>query len=224
MPGRCSGPCSGSWRSTGPSRMRGSGRSAAPGGISCTPRSWRGSRSTVRPASPPDGMPGPAPRVSREPGRDPPGSLRARVRRHARGVHPVLRIDRAGRGRAADSGGRLPAAGRPAGGVNHRGRPARADAGTAWSAGTSCPRPPTRAVQPGWADWDRGCVPGLQLLAGQRPAYDRPGRRGRPSCSAACWTCATTWACSARSMTPGTAARSGTRPRRSVTCRSSRLR
>ena len=37
-PGRCSARCSASWRSTGTSRTRESGRSAARGGTSCTPR------------------------------------------------------------------------------------------------------------------------------------------------------------------------------------------
>ena len=37
-PGRCSGPCWSSWRSTGTSPTRASGRSAAPGATSCTPR------------------------------------------------------------------------------------------------------------------------------------------------------------------------------------------
>ena len=38
MPGRCSGPCSGSWRRTGTSPTRASGRCAGRGGTSCIPR------------------------------------------------------------------------------------------------------------------------------------------------------------------------------------------
>ena len=51
-PGRWSASCWSSWRSTGTSRTRASGRSAARGGTSCTPGSWPGWPSTGPARSP----------------------------------------------------------------------------------------------------------------------------------------------------------------------------
>ena len=146
-----------------------------------------------------------------DPGRDPPAGLRAGLQRGARRVHPVLRLGRAGRRGAAHPRGRLPAAGRPTGRLHRGGHPARAGhrrAGAPLPAG----RQGGGQAQPGWPAGQRGRVPGLQLLAGQRAAHDRPGRRGGRAVRPAARACATTSACSARSTTRGTGARSATRP------------
>ena len=74
------------------------------------------------------GKPGADDALARDPRPDPRRGLRAGLRRQARHVHPVLRQHRARRGGAADPGGRVPAAGRPAGGLHRADHQARADA------------------------------------------------------------------------------------------------
>ena len=122
--------------------------------------------------------------VAGHPGPDSRRGLREGVRREARRVHAVLRLVPARRGGAADPGGGVPAAGRPPGRVHGPGRAARAGdrrAGPPVPAGGGGPG----AAEPGRPARQRGRVPGLQLLAGERAAHDRPGRRGHGAVRAA---------------------------------------
>ena len=84
--------CWTTWRATGTSPTTASGRSAAHGGTSSTPRSWPGPASTVR-STPSSTTACPARRpVARAARRDPRRGLRARLRHRAQHLHPVLRL------------------------------------------------------------------------------------------------------------------------------------
>src|SRR5215471_9137501 len=107
--------------------------------------------------------------------------MQPRLRREARRVRPVLRVHGAGRRRAAHPRGRLPPGRGSAGGVHGAGDPA--------GPGVRRPGPPLpaghRLIGGGRPVRQRGRVPRVQLLAGERAAADRAGRSGERAVRAA---------------------------------------
>ena len=133
--------------------------------------------------------------------RHPRGGLCAGLRRRARHLHPVLRLERSGCRAAPHSARRLPAPDRSQS-RGHRGcRAARAVRGRLRPALPHRRGPHLGPRHRRRATRRRGGLPRLQLLAGRRPRPHRPPRTRRESSSTGCSPCATTWGCSARSGT-----------------------
>ena len=125
-------------------------------------------------------------------------------------LHPVLRLGGARRRGADDPDRRLPARRRRARDRHHRRRPRRASGTTASWRGTR----PTE-TDDGLAG-ERGPVPGVLVLAGERAGAERAPRRGAGAVRAPAGAVATTSACWPRSTTSRAGARSAISPRPSA--------
>ena len=148
--------------------------------------------------------------------RDPPRRLRARLRREARLVHAVVRLDGARREPAAAAARRLPA-GRPTRGSAAR---SRRSSGSSSQRRLRAPLPHARGRRRRAAG-RRGRVPAVLVLARRLLRAARTPRRGAASSSSGSSASRTTSGCSRRSTTRRRSACSGTSRRRSRTSRSS---
>ena len=152
------------------------------------------------------GLEGPVDRWRTRPGRDPRRGLRARLRREARLLHAVVRVDGARREPAATAARRVPAGDRPADPRHDRGDRARAAAGR-----LRAPLPHERGRRRRPAA-GRGRLPAVLVLARQLLRAARPARRGGGAVRAARRRSRTTSACCPRSTTRRRSACSGTSP------------
>ena len=199
-PGTCSRPCSNIWSRSGASRMKASGKCAARGGTSPTPRSWPGSPWTGR--SRPwnsSGCTGPS-TAGGAPRGDPRQVCRRRIRSERRNTFVQYYGGRGSRRQPADDPpGRLSSAGRSPRARDDRGHPARVDA---------------RRLRDALSDPDPD-VDGLPQAKGP----SSPARSGWPTAwpcwadgtrrsgfSSVSWACGTMSACCPRNTTPRRAA------------------